>query len=183
MDDPSIIDLYWERSEEAIAQTDIKYKKLCMHVADNILLDHSDSEECLSDTYLAAWKAMPSQRPKYLPAFLCRIIRNFALKRCEYNTAQKRNPEVALSLDELDDTIPSPDNVESSVDAAELGRIISAFLRKQGRKKRSIFLRRYWYYDSVSTIAEKYSMSEESVRQMLFRLRRKLKEYLEKEGL
>ena len=131
MDDPEIIDLYWERSESAISETDAKYKGLCLHVAGNILRDNSDAEECLNDTWLAAWNAMPSKRPKYLPAFLCRIIKNLALKRCEYNSARKRNPEVLVSLDELDDCVPSGEDVEAACDAAELGRIISDFLRSQ----------------------------------------------------
>lgn len=183
MDDASIIDLYWERSEEAIAETDTKYKGLCLHIAGNILSDRCDAEECLNDTYLAVWNRIPSSRPKYLPAFLGRIIRNISLKRCEYNSAKKRNPEVELSLDELDDCIPSDTDVEKICDAAELGEIISAFLRTQNKRSRVIFIRRYWYYDSVKDIAMRLSLKESSVKQILFRTRSRLREYLEKEGL
>ena len=183
MDDPEIIDLYWERSENAISETDAKYKGLCMHIANNILHDRQDAEECLSDTYFAVWNAIPSKRPKYLPAFLCRIMRNIALKRCEYNSAKKRSPEVMLSLDELDECIPSSEDVEASCDAAELGRVISSFLRQQPKRSRMIFLRRYWYFDPQSKLAEDFGMTENAVKQLLFRMRGQLKEYLEKEGL
>ena len=182
MEDPEIIDLYWERSEDAISETDLMYKGLCMHVANNILHDASDAEECLNDTYLAAWNAIPSRRPKYFPAFLCRIVRNLALKRCELNSAKKRNPEVLLSLDELDDCIPSGEDVEAAFDAAELGRNISDFLRKQPKRNRMIFLRRYWYYDSISEISDNFGMSENAVKQLLFRMRTQLKKHLESEG-
>jgi RNA polymerase sigma-70 factor (ECF subfamily) len=183
MEDNEIIGLYWERSESAVSETDAKYKKLCLHVADNILSDRSDSEECLNDTYLAVWNSIPSERPRYFPAFLCRIIRNLALKRYRYNTAGKRNPEVTVSMDELEECVPSGENVERICDARELGRLISDFLRGQSRKNRVIFVRRYWYYDSVKEIAERYSLSENSVKQSLFRMREKLKRFLSEEGL
>ncbi len=183
MEDPDIIDLYWERSENAIAETDAKYKGLCMHVANNILHNDSDAEECLNDTYLAVWNAIPSKRPRYLPAFICRVMRNIALKRCEHENARKRRPEVLLSLDELDECIPSTEDVEAACDAEELGRIISSFLRQQPKRNRMIFLRRYWYFDSQSKLAESFGMSENAVKQLLFRMRGQLKEYLEKEGL
>jgi RNA polymerase sigma-70 factor (ECF subfamily) len=182
MEDPDIIDLYWERSENAISETDAKYKSLCMHVASNILHDTSDAEECLNDTYLAAWNTIPSKRPKYFPAFLCRIVRNLALKRLEHNSAKKRNPEILLSLDELDDCIPSGEDVEKSFDSAELGRTISCFLRSQPRRNRVIFLRRYWYYDSIAAIAKNFGMTENAVKQLLFRMRGQLKKHLESEG-
>lgn len=183
MEDKEIIDLFWERSERAISETDIKYKSLCLHIADNILKDHSDSEECLNDTYLAAWNSMPSHKPKYFPAFICRIMRNLALKKYEYNNAQKRNPEVLVSLDELADCISSDENVEDICDAKELGEIISRFLRTQKQRDRIVFIRRYWYYDSVQEISEKYLLSESSVKQILFRMRGKLQKFLEKESL
>lgn len=183
LDDASIIDLYWERSEEAITATDEKYKGLCLHIAGNILSDRCDAEECLNDTYLAMWNKIPESRPKYLPAFIGRIIRNISLKRCEYNNARKRNPEVMLSLDELDECIPSSIDVESSCDAAELGRIITEFLKSQSKRSRVVFVRRYWYYDSVKEISKKLDIPENTVKQLLFRTRKQLKEYLRKEGL
>jgi len=183
LEDNEIIQLYWDRSEEAVSETDRKYKALCMHIAGNILSDRSDSEECLNDTYLAAWNAIPSDRPKFFPAFLCRIMRNIALKRYEYNSAAKRCPEVKLSLDELDECIPSDENVERICDAKELGRLISDFLREQSEKNRVVFIRRYWYYDSVREIAERYAFSENAVKQILFRMREKLKVFLAEEGL
>lgn len=182
MDDSRIIDLYWERSENAIQETDIKYGKLCLHLAKNILLNFEEAEECVNDTYFGAWNAMPPAKPKVLCAFITRITRNLALKKIEYSTAQKRNPEVVVSLTELDDCISDIENVERQYEVEVLARHISDFLRAQTYVSRNVFIRRYWFYDSICDIASRFSMSESKVKSMLFRTRNKLKTYLVKEG-
>lgn len=182
MKDASIVKLYWERSEKAIKETDLKYGKLCRHLSDNILNDLSDAEECVNDSYLAVWNAIPDARPENFSAFLCRIVKNLSFKRLEHITAQKRKPEVLISLDELQECISSSSNPEASCDAVELAEVISGFLRKQDEQSRNIFLRRYWYYDSVKCIADAYGMKEEKVSQTLFKIRKKLKKHLEQEG-
>jgi len=182
VDDVEIIDLYWERSENAIRETDVKYGKLILHLAGNILRSREDAEECVNDTYLGAWNAMPPERPRVLCAFITRITRNLALKKIEYATAQKRNPEVEVSLSELDDCISGTENVGQQYEAAVLAAQISDFLRAQDDESRNVFIRRYWFYDSVRDIADLFSMSESKVKSMLFRTRNKLKNHLIKEG-
>ncbi len=182
MKDASIVKLYWERSEKAIIETDLKYGKLCRHLSDNILNNLADAEECVNDSYLAVWNAIPDARPENFSAFLCRIVKNLSFKKLEHITAQKRKPEMLVSLEELQDCISSSANPQASYDAAELAEVISNFLRKQDELSRNIFLRRYWYYDSVKCIANDYSMKEEKISQILFKIRKKLKKHLEQEG-
>jgi len=183
VDDNGIINLYWQRSEQAIKETEIKYGKLCMHLARNILLSFEDAEECVNDTYLGAWNAIPPEKPNVLCAFITRITKNLALKKIEYNTAQKRNPEVEVSLTELDDCISGVENVEHQYEVQVLAKCISDFLRVQNYESRNVFIRRYWFYDSICDIATRFSMSESKVKSMLFRTRNKLKIYLVKEGI
>lgn len=182
MNDASIIELYWERSEEAVRETDKKYGRLCNNIANNILNNKSDAEECVNDTYLTVWDSIPDERPNCFSAFICRIVKNLSLKRLEYNTAKKRNPELIASFDELQDCLSSENNPELSFDAKELGKAISNFLREQSEINRKIFLRRYWYFDTVKMIALDMQMKEEKVSTILFRMRKKLKKFLEKEG-
>lgn len=182
MKDASIVKLYWERSEKAIIETDLKYGKLCRHLSDNILNNLSDAEECVNDSYLAVWNAIPDARPENFSAFLCRIVKNLSFKRLEHITAQKRKPEMLVSLEELQDCISSSANPQASYDAAVLAEVISSFLRKQDELSRNIFLRRYWYYDSVKCIANDYGMKEEKISQILFKIRKKLRKLLEQEG-
>lgn len=182
MDDASIIRLFWERSENAIKETDKKYGRLCNSLANNILNNSSDAEECVNDSYLTVWNSIPEDRPEYFSAYLCRIVKNLSLKRLEYNTAQKRNPELLVSFDELQGCLSSDTAPEENLDAELLGKAISDFLRSQNEIKRKIFLRRYWYFDSVKKIADDFQLKEERVSTILFRMRKKLKQYLEKEG-
>lgn len=182
MKDASIVKLYWERSEKAIIETDLKYGKLCRHLSDNILNNLADAEECVNDSYLAVWNAIPDARPENFSAFLCRIVKNLSFKRLEHITAQKRKPEMLVSFEELQDCISSSANPQASYDAAELAEVISGFLRKQDELSRNIFLRRYWYYDSVKCIANDYGMKEEKISQILFKIRKKLRKLLEQEG-
>ena len=182
MNDASIIGLYWERSENAIKETDIKYGKLCNNLANNILNNVYDAEECVNDSYLTVWNSIPDARPNNFSAFLCRIVKNLSFKKLEHITAQKRKPEMLVPIDELQDCISSSSDIENSYDAAELGKLISSFLRKQNNTHKNIFLRRYWYYDSVKDIAADYGFKEEKVSNTLFQMRKKLRKFLEREG-
>lgn len=182
MDDKGIIDLYFARDEQAIAETDLKYGKYCRAVAKSILVSREDCEECLSDTYLRAWNAMPPQRPKSLSAFLGRITRNLALDRFRHLSAEKRAAgECALAIDELGECVSSPESTERIIDEMALARILDGFLRSLSAGHRKIFMQRYWYMRSVREIATDLAVSESRVKMSLHRSRRALKELLEKE--
>lgn len=183
MDDRKIIDLYWERDENAIRETAAKYGRLCACLAGNILSCREDSEECVNDTYLAVWNAIPKNRPDRFSVFICRITRNLALKKYEYLTAAKRNPAAATSLDELGDCVSGNDSVESELEAKYIKNAINNFLWQQTAEKRDVFIRRYWYFDSVETICQNTGFSQSKVKSMLYGLRQKLKKYLESEGI
>ena len=184
MDDQQIIELYWNRSDEAIAQTQKKYGRLCYKVAFNILGSHQDSEECVNDTYLKAWNAIPPRRPQKLSAFLCRITRNQALKRYESNTAEKRGgSEVPLALEELAGCIPDPGSATALTEQRELIRQLNGFLAELPIETRGIFLQRYWGLESVRDIALAMGISESKVKVTLHRTRKKLKRHLEQEGI
>lgn len=184
MDDQQIIELYWKRSDDAIAQTQKKYGRLCYKIAFNILGSHQDSEECVNDTYLRAWNVIPPERPEKLSAFLCRITRNQALKRYERNTAEKRGGgEIPLALEELSGCIPDPGSVTALTEQRELTRQLNGFLSGLNAENRRIFLRRYWGLESVRDIALDLALSESKVKVTLHRTRKKLKNYLEQEGI
>ena len=183
MNDDQIIQLYFDRSEQAIKETDTKYGGYCYSIAYNILTNPEDAEESVSDTYLSAWNAMPPQRPAILQAFLGKIARNLALNRYKAKSAQKRQGDaLALSLDELDDCAVSLSGPESETAAAELGASISAFLRTQSEDARSMFILRYFYCDSIEEISSRFGCGESRVKTTLLRTRRKLKQHLIKEG-
>lgn len=151
-------------------------------MAYNILGNAEDAEECVNDTLLSVWNVIPQTIPENLKAFVCRIARNTALKKLEYNTAEKRSPNAAVSLAELEEIIP--DKRASSDDAGEnISEAISEFLLLQKPEIRRVFIRRYWFFDSVSDIAKRFSYSESKVKSMLFHTRKKLKNYLTKEGI
>lgn len=184
MDDGQIVNLYWERCEDAITETDHKYGKYCYSIAYNILHNKEDSEECVNDTYMRTWKAIPPQKPKRLAAFLGKITRNLSLNRYEKYTAAKRgHGQMALALEEIKETIPSGNNVEAASELMELAEILNDFLSKMSTRKRKVFMRRYWYFSSVQEIAKDYGISESSVKMILLRARNDLKEVLEKEGI
>lgn len=182
MEDVAIIALYWERSEEAITQTDQKYGALCRSIARNMLHRAEDVEECLNDTYLGAWNAMPPERPRALCAFLLRIAKNNALKKIEYSTAQKRGGQMDVSLSELEECLPSGARAEEHAELAELTGTINRFLRAQSRQNRQIFIRRYWFFDSIADIAALFGLSEGKTKTLLFRMRGKLRAQLVGEG-
>ena len=184
MDDETIVGLYWTRQESAIAESERKYGNYCRAIADNILHSREDSEECVSDTWLHAWNAIPPKRPAVLSAFLGKITRNLALDRWKLQHAEKRGSgSVALALDELAECIPSGGGLERVLDEKELSSTLDAFLRTLPERECSVFLRRYWYSDSVRDVARRFGMNENSTKSMLFRTREKLRKYLEGEGI
>ena len=182
MDDQQIIDLYFDRNEQAITETDVKYGKLCHSIAYNILSNREDSEECVNDTYIGVWNAIPPTRPNNFMAFVCRIARNLSLKRLEFLKREKRSADVLLSLDELAAVLPD-ERYAPDVSDEDVGRLISQFLRTQKEDVRNVFIRKYYFFDSVKEIAERYSFTESKVKNMLFYTRNKLKDYLIKEGV
>ena len=182
MDDLQIIELYFARDEHAIKETDRKYGKLCFQVAKNLLFNNEDSEECVNDTYLTVWNKIPPTRPNNFIAFICKITRNLSLKRLEVSNAMKRSAGTIISMSELEKALPDQ-CIAPDVEDEELGKLISAFLWSEKALDRNVFLRKYWFFDSISDIAERYSMNENSVKSMLFRSRNRLREFLRKEGI
>ena len=184
MEDSRIIDLYFARSEDAIAQTDAKYGAYCRAIAMNILKSREDSDECVSDTWLHAWNAMPPQRPGVLSAFLGRITRNLSFDRFKAARADKRGGgSLAASLDELAECIASRGGVDEAIDERELTRAIDAFLRTLPERECSLFLRRYWFVDGIDAISLRFSMKPNTVKSCLLRTREKLRRYLQQEGI
>lgn len=182
MDDLRIIELYFERDKQAIKETDAKYGKLCHSIAYNILNNHEDSEECVNDTYVGVWNAIPPTRPSNFMSFVCKIARNLSLKRLEFMKRKKRSAEIILSLDELAAVLPD-ERYAPDVSDEDVGELISTFLRSQEEYVRNVFIRKYFYFDSIREIAKRYSFTESKVKNMLFYTRNKLKDYLIKEGV
>lgn len=183
MRDEQIVELYWRREERAVEETDRKYGPYCHTVAYNILHNHEDSEECVSDTWLRSWNAMPPHRPAKLQLFLAKITRNLAFDRFKRNTAHKRGAgEMTLVLDELEECIPGPTDVEAELEAKELAQTVNRFARQLPERERNLFVRRYFFTEPVSRIAEKYGLTENNTSVILSRVRQKLKAHLEKEG-
>lgn len=182
MEDQKIIDLYWQRSEQAIQETDSKYGGYCYSIAYNILTNREDSEESVSDTYLAAWRAMPPKRPGILSAFLGKITRHLSIDRWRRRTAEKRGGEIVLALEELEDCISDGLSAEDAVQKKELTVFINRFLDALPETERNVFLCRYWYVDGVQDIADTLGFSVSKVNSMLHRTRQKLRRALEREG-
>ena len=183
MDDDKIVELYWERDEKAIEETDFKYKKYLFCIAYNIVHDRLDCEECLNDTYLGAWNAMPPSRPKVLKAFLVTITRRSAIKRHYSNMRKRKIPsEMTVSLSELEDFVAGDGDAATDFDAARLGRVISDFVRSITERRQFIFMSRYYVADSIDTIASDLSLSRSMVNKELAAIRNALKEKLESEG-
>ncbi len=181
MDDKSIIELYFAKDEDAIGETQRKYGDLCYRIAYNVLGSREDAEECVNDTYTAMWGAIPPARPENLTAFISKIARNLSLKRLEHRMREKRSG-VSLSIDELGDVLSEGD-VSATVTEAELGKLISDFLRGQPRDVREVFIRKYFFFDSVKDISKRYSFTESKVKSMLFHTRKKLSDYLREKGI
>jgi len=183
LEDQQIVDLYWRRDADAIGETASKYGGYCRTIAQNILSDRQDAEECVNDTYHATWNTLPPQRPNYFFAYLAKLARNFSFGRYDYYHAQKRCVTVVELSDEIENCIPSPDDLEQKMDSREIGRIISEFLYNQPIEMRTVFVRRYWYMDSIKDIAGMFQISESKVKSILFRMRNKLREHLEEEDI
>lgn len=183
MDDKDIIQLYWDRNDQAIQATSEKYGHYCKAIAKNILNNEEDAEECVNDTYLNAWNAMPTHWHKQLATFLGKIARNLSFNKYKHNHAVKRGGgEIVLALDELADCISDIDTVEQVIDCQQLIRSINSFVRSLPTVKRNIFVRRYWYADSVLSIANDYGMLKGTVSKTLERTRKQLKAYLTERG-
>lgn len=184
MDDSHIIDLFFRRSEEAIAATASKFGAYCYAIAYRILREQRDSEEAVSDTYLDAWNAMPPHRPASLQAFLGRITRRNALDRWDYLHAEKRGGgEVPLVLEELQGCLTGGTDPGLVLEQKELGSLLNSFVRSLPGEEQRVFVRRYWYLEPVKEIADRYGYSQSKVKSMLLRMRGKLRTYLEKEGI
>lgn len=184
MEDEAIIALYWQRSEEAIVQTDRKYGRYCRSIAFNILENDDDTDECLNDTYLRAWNLMPPTRPSLLSSLLAKITRNLALDRKKYNQAEKRGGgQVPLVLGELSECVPGGTNAEEILENKEITALLNRFLSSLPQRTREVFMLRYWYLCPVRQIAETLGLGESNVKMTLLRARRQLKALLEKEGV
>ncbi len=184
MKDEQIIKLFFDRDENAIAETEKKYSKYCGKVAFHILHDNEDVKECLNDTYLRAWKSIPPKNPNCLATYLGKITRNLAIDKFKtYSAAKRGSGQVDLVLSELEGCIPAAVGIEQVMEEKMLTQAINTFLHAQSQEKRNIFVRRYWYLHSIKEIATAYHLSESKVTSILFRMRGELKEHLEKEGI
>ena len=183
MEDSLIVDLYLQRSEDAITRTAARYGTRLRNISINIVGDDQTAEECENDTYLQAWNTIPPNEPRnYLFAFLARIIRHISIDCCRYRERLCRAGFVQELSNELQCCIPGSEDVESRMDAIALGECISAFLRRQPEQMRNVFIRRYWYLDSIEEICRRYSISQSKAKSMLFRCRNNLRKHLVKEG-
>lgn len=183
MEDRTIVALFWQRDEEALRQTAEKYGARLRALAYGIVGDRQTAEECENDTYLEAWQAIPPHRPEdYFYAFLACITRRNALNRCRERQALKRGGHVLELSAELEQCLPASDDTACCVDELALRQALNDFLATLSREKRCIFLRRYWYMDSVAEISQRFALSESKVKTTLLRCRRQLRAYLEKEG-
>ena len=183
MEDWQIIGQYWSRNESAIQETDIKYGQLLHSITWNILANSEDSEECVSDTYLKAWNSMPPENPNSLAAYLGRIARNLSINRWHENRAQKRYHNAEMLLSELADCIPALNTVETEMEVNELSEFIGNWLYTMPKDDRILFLRRYWYGDSLKKLAGKYGTTQNKLAGRMYRLRHALRGALEKEGV
>lgn len=183
MEDEEIIKLFQTRSEQAITELSKKYGAICTKIAGNILKNSLDAEECVNDAYLGVWNTVPPQNPSPLFTYVCRIVRNLSIKKYHANTSAKRNSFYDAALDELENCISSGQTIENELSARELSRLIDTFLGSLDQTNRVIFVRRYWYSDPVSDIAEKMRMSSNTVSVRLSRTRTKLRKFLKKEGI
>lgn len=183
MEDREIVELFWQRREEALEESQKKYGGLCRSVARGVLGSPEDAEEAFSDALLRAWNSIPPNRPACLDAYLAKLSRRAAIDRLRHDRAGKRwSGEAALALEELADCLPDRGSTEAQLEASELAKLLEHFLRAQPELARQAFLRRYWYVDPLSEIAYVLGCSESKVKSLLFRTRKKLRSYLEKEG-
>ncbi|MBQ8548843.1 MAG: RNA polymerase sigma factor [Lachnospiraceae bacterium] len=183
MEDEAIVSLYWERSEQAINETEQKYGRFCYAIAYNLLHNTEDAAESVNDTYLEAWNSMPPHKPNSLTAFLGRITRRLSVDRWRSTHAEKRGGgEYTLLLTELSECIPSKTSVEQQVESKELAETVNRFLTGLSNEKQQVFLRRYWYGDSMEELAKTFGFTVSKVKSMLFHIRGNLRDHLKKEG-
>ena len=178
INDEEIIDLFFERSEQAIRELDIKYGKICHNLSYNIVNSRRDAEECVNDAYLGAWNAIPPTRPEPLLSYIVKIVRNVSLKIYYRKEAAKRNSTYTVAMQEIEACIADQKTVEDEVEARELARIIESFLDTLTTKERIIFMRRYAYIDTYADIAKRMGISEKNVSVRLSLIRQKRKQYL-----
>lgn len=184
MDDKQIIKMYFERDEQAITATADKYSEFCRTIAFNILNSNEDCEEAINDTWLRVWNNIPPERPKSLPAYLVTIIRNISLDIYRKKYSKKRIGNVmSTTLDEISEMLPATINIEDQIEKKEVLTRINSFLETLPKKQRILFIRRYYYFDSIKDIAGKYNLSESYITVNLTRVRKKLANYLERERL
>lgn len=182
MEDSKILELFFARNEDAIRHTDDAYGRRLFALADNIVRNDQDAEESVSDTYMRAWDTIPPQKPQHFFAYLAKICRNFALKKLDWKNAAKRKAEVVSLTQEMEACIPDSTR-DREMEAKELGMLLDRFLRTLTPENQMVFLRRYWYVDTIAEIAARYGISESAVQMRLNRTRARLCTYLEKEGI
>lgn len=183
MEDDKIIELYFNRNENAVSETDKKYGNYCNHIAYNILQNKEDSKECVNDTYLQTWNSIPPTKPNIFKLFLAKITRNLAINKFKSMNTKKRNHNMEIVLEELEECISNNENIEDNIEYNELVKYLNNFLENLSIEKRQIFLDRYWYLNSIKNISFKTKTSENNVKVILHRLRNELKDYLKKRGV
>ncbi len=183
MDDKEIIELYLSRNERAIKETDNRYGAFSRKLSYQILNSHEDAEECVNDSYMKLWETIPPTVPESLKAYLGRIVRNLSLNRLRWKTEQKRNCDAEVLLSEIADCVPANENVEHAIYQKRLSELITKWLSGEKEVNRQIFVRRYWYGSTYEELAGHYRLSEKKLMDRLYHMRRRLKEYLEKEGI
>lgn len=182
MEDEKIIELFWNRSEQAVSELSAKYGRLCSHIAIRILSNKEDAEECENDTWMRVWNSIPPTRPQILSAYVARIVRNLALSRLQYNARKKRHAPIELLFSELEECLPDTANVEAAADDT-VRQSINLFLGNLDDRTRILFIRRYFCGESVRELAQIFSLKESSVSTKLNRVRQQLKYHLEREGI
>ena len=182
MEDAKILDLYFARDEDAIRETDTAYGKRLHTLAKNILQNREDAEESVNDTYAEVWKSIPPRRPKYFFAFLASICRHLSLNRVDWKQAAKRRAQVVPLTEEMENCIPDLSR-EMQIQSQELGALLNEFLGTLSPENRQIFMRRYWYAESIAEIAQRFHLGESNVKTKLMRTRNALRSFLEKEGI
>ena len=182
MDDHIIVDMFWDRNEEAIGIAQTQYHTYCMSISYSILGSAQDAEECVNDTFLRAWDSIPPKRPSVLYAYLGKLVRNLSIDRLRAKNAEKRDNRYSVALEEIEYWLSGEEPSEQSYDEILLAEQISTFLRTLSKSRRVLFIGRYWNLLSVTELAEQFGMSEGAVKNSLWRTRTKLKEFLIKEG-
>lgn len=183
MEDEKIVELYTRKDESAVQRTQMKYGQRLRALSQRIVDDWQTAEECENDTYMEAWNSIPPHEPKsYLYAFLARITRHLSLNCCRERSRLKRSAFISQLSAEMEQCIPSPDDMECRIDNLALQQAINGFLGTLSEEKRSVFLRRYWYLDSVAAISKRYALSQSKVKTMLFRMRNEMRKYFKQEG-